>query len=219
MRIAREGIPLVLAGLVLTAVLWIAGWGGAALAALALSAFVAFFFRDPERDVPRQEAAILAPGDGKVIAVRDEGPERMVSIFLSLFDVHVNRAPISGVVQEVEHRPGRFLSAYKDAASRENERTRIVISGDRGTVTFMQVAGLVARRIVCHLRAGQTVSAGDRVGLIRFGSRVDVILPPTADPEVAVGDRVRGGLSVVARFRDRAGFPEEARKAAPEAGS
>jgi phosphatidylserine decarboxylase len=210
MRIAREGIPLVLAGLVLTVILWLAGWGGLALATLALSAFVAFFFRDPERDAPRREGAILAPGDGKVVAVRDEGPERMVSIFLSLFDVHVNRAPISGVVQEVEHRPGRFLSAYKEAASRENERTRIVISGDRGTVTFMQVAGLVARRIVCRLRPGQTVSAGERVGLIRFGSRVDVLLPPTADPEVVLGDRVRGGLSVVARYRETAASEEAA---------
>jgi phosphatidylserine decarboxylase len=200
MRIAREGIPLVLGGLVLTLVLWFAGWGGLGLAALLLSAFVAFFFRDPERDAPRLEGAILAPGDGRVIAVRSEGSRQMVSIFLSLFDVHVNRAPISGVVQEVEHRPGRFFSAYKDQASRENERTRIVISGDRGTVTFMQIAGLVARRIVCRLRAGQTVSAGERVGLIRFGSRIDLLLPASVEAEVAVGDRVRGGLSVIGRF-------------------
>lgn len=213
MRIAREGVPFVLAGLALTLILWVAGWGGLGLLALALTAFVIFFFRDPERDAPRQEGAILAPGDGKVVAVRDEGPERMVSIFLSLFDVHVNRAPISGVVQEVEHTPGRFLSAYKDAASRENERTRIVICGDRGPVTFLQVAGLVARRIVCRLRAGQTVSAGERVGLIRFGSRVDLFLPASAEPEVVVGDRVRGGLSVIARYREA----EVAPPAAPDA--
>jgi len=200
MRIARDGVPLVLGGLVLTLVLWFAGWGGLGLLALLLSAFVAYFFRDPERDAPRQDEAILAPGDGRVISVRNEGPRQMVSIFLSLFDVHVNRAPISGVVQEVEHRPGRFFSAYKDEASRENERTRIVISGDRGTVTFMQIAGLVARRIVCRLRPGQTVSAGQRVGLIRFGSRIDLLLPPSVEAEVAVGDRVRGGLSVIGRF-------------------
>jgi phosphatidylserine decarboxylase len=187
---------------VLTLVLWFAGWGGTGLAALLLSAFVAFFFRDPERDAPRLDGAILAPGDGRVIAIRSEGSRQMVSIFLSLFDVHVNRAPISGVVQEVEHRPGRFFSAYKDQASRENERTRIVISGDRGAVTFMQIAGLVARRIVCRLRAGQTVSAGERVGLIRFGSRVDLLLPASVEAEVAVGDRVRGGLSVIGRFPD-----------------
>lgn len=200
MRIAREGTPFILVGGALTLLLWAVGWLGAALVILLLTAFIVFFFRDPERTAPTDPEAVLAPGDGRVVAVRPEGQAIMVSIFLSLFDVHVNRSPISGVVREMEYRRGRFLAAFRENAPRENEQTRIVVSGEVGTVAFRQIAGLVARRIVCRVRPGQTVRAGERVGLICFGSRVDVLIPPPLVPTVRKGDRVRGGLTVVGRL-------------------
>jgi phosphatidylserine decarboxylase len=200
MRIAREGIPFILVGLALTLLLWIVGWRGTALVALLLTSFIVFFFRDPERTASAEPGAVLAPGDGRVVAVRSEGPATLVSIFLSLFDVHVNRSPISGVVQDMEYRRGRFRAAFRESARRENEQTRIVVSGEVGTVTFRQIAGLVARRIVCRVRPGQTLRAGERIGLICFGSRVDVLLPPPLIPTVREGDRVRGGLTVVGRL-------------------
>lgn len=199
MRIARDGIPFVLGGAALTVALWVLGWAPLALLALLLTVFIGWFFRDPEREVTRDPGAVLAPGDGRVVAVREEGHATLVSIFLSLFDVHVNRSPIGGVVQDVTHKPGRFGAAFREEASRRNEQTRVRINGDRGTVVLVQVAGLVARRIVCRIEAGQTVAAGQRIGLIRFGSRVDLLIPPSWSPTVREGDRVRGGLTVVAR--------------------
>jgi phosphatidylserine decarboxylase len=200
MRIARDGIPFVLAVVLAAAGAWLAGWTLAALILLGVAGFVAFFFRDPEREPPSDEDAVLAPGDGRVVAAENDGDRFRLSIFLSLFDVHVNRSPIAGLVRAVDHRPGRFRAAFRDQASEANEQTRIVVAGDRGTVTFKQIAGLVARRIVCRVKPGQTVRAGERVGLIRFGSRIDVVLPPGAAPTVGVGDRVRGGVTVVGRL-------------------
>jgi len=200
MRIAREGIPFVLATAALVLLAWILGSPLAALGLLLLAVFVAFFFRDPEREPPDDPDAVLAPGDGRIVAVEPEAGGSRVSIFLSIFDVHVNRSPIGGVVREVEHHPGRFRAAFRPDASEVNEHTRVVVTGERGTVTFKQIAGLVARRIVCRVRPGQTVQRGERIGLIRFGSRIDVLLPPGAGVTVTVGDRVRGGVSIVARL-------------------
>ena len=168
-----------------------------------LAAFVLYFFRDPERPVPAGEV-VVSPADGKVVDVRqldfDGQKTWKVSIFLSLFDVHVNRAPVSGIIQDLRYQPGRFLIASRPQASLENEQNTVTIQGERLTVTFKQIAGLLARRIVFRKKVGDRVERGERVGLVKFGSRVDVFLPREIPPVVAVGDRVRGGSSILARL-------------------
>jgi phosphatidylserine decarboxylase len=202
--IASEGWPLILPCFVVAAVLALLHWRAAAAVALALALFVTWFFRDPERTLPADPAAILSPADGRVVAV-DPGPAgTQVSIFLSVFNVHVNRAPVAGEVVEVVRFPGRFLAAWKHEASGENARAAVTVRTPRGDVRFVQVTGLIARRIVCSLRPGQRVARGERYGMIRFGSRVDLFLPPGAVPSVRVGDRVRGGSDTIARWRDAA---------------
>ncbi len=199
----RDGIHYGLALLFLG--IFAAYWGGPAWGAPAwcLAAFVLYFFRDPERLVPSGEV-VVSPADGKVVDVREvthEGQRAWkISIFLSVFDVHVNRAPLSGTIRSVRYQPGRFLMAFRPEASAENEQNTVTIEGDRLTVTFKQIAGLIARRIVFRKRLGDRVELGERVGLIKFGSRVDVFLPLDAPPAVAVGDRVRGGSSVLAQI-------------------
>ena len=180
-------------------------WGGPAWGAPAwfLAVFVLYFFRDPERIVP-SGAVIVSPADGKVVDVREvelDGRKTWkVSIFLSLFDVHVNRAPVAGTIRNLRYQPGRFLIASRPQASIENEQNTITIEGERLTITFRQIAGLLARRIVFRKKIGDRVALGERVGLIKFGSRVDVFLPPEVPPAVAVGDRVHGGTSILARL-------------------
>ena len=180
-------------------------WGGPAWGAPAwfLAVFVLYFFRDPERIVP-SGAVIVSPADGKVVDVREvelDGRKTWkVSIFLSLFDVHVNRAPVAGTIRNLRYQPGRFLIASRPQASIENEQNTITIEGERLTITFRQIAGLLARRIVFRKKIGDRVALGERVGLIKFGSRVDVFLPPEVPPAVAVGDRVQGGTSILARL-------------------
>ncbi len=172
---------------------------------LILALFVTYFFRDPERTPPEGEALILSPGDGKIIVneIRSDAAGtrfRLVSIFLSVFDVHVNRIPISGEVTHVQHVPGKFHKAFQPEAVVENERTEITIKSRFGEVSFSQVAGILARRIVCGLSVGDSVVRGSRFGLIRFGSRVDIFLDPEVQVDVKIGDRVAGGVSVIGRF-------------------
>ncbi len=200
--IAAEGWPFILGmGSVALLLVLFRLWP-AASAALLLTLFMAFFFRDPERAFPKEENLILSPADGKVIEVVPlSGGGTRVSIFLSIFDVHVNRIPCAGVVEEIERRRGRFLAAWDARASEENERCGIVLETPGGKVRVVQVAGLVARRIVCRLEKGQTVRRGERYGHIRFGSRVDLHLPAAAEVSVRRGDRVRGGADAVARWR------------------
>lgn len=174
---------------------WAWPWG--ILPVLALLAFTLNFFRDPERATPSDPLAIISPADGKIIRA---DPVR-ISVFMNVLDVHVCRAPVSGRVASVRHVDGDFLAAFKDEASDHNERTTIVIErSGRPAVAFTLVAGLIARRIVCRTEAGADVAAGQRVGLIRFGSRVDVDLPAGSRVAVAVGDRVVAGTSVLARL-------------------
>jgi phosphatidylserine decarboxylase len=200
------GMPVALDGYVFAALP-----GALALAALATghrrlavvpagaSAFCIWFFRNPERETPAGPVCV-SPADGRVVAVRDlgEGWSR-ISIFLSLFDVHVNRAPIGGTITSIRYQPGRFFVASKDAASAENEQNVITVAGNGTTVVFRQIAGLAARRIVCWKRAADVVAPGERVGLIRFGSRVDVELGPEWEIETAMGQRVRAGTTVIGR--------------------
>jgi len=195
LRIAREAFPfatglLLLAGAV---ALW-SPW--ASVAPLCLLAFTLYFFRDPDRKTPARPGVIVSPADGRII--RAAGGH--VSVFLNLLDVHVCRAPTGGRIQSVAHVPGRFLAAFKDAASEQNERTSIVLEGEHASLSFTLVAGVLARRIVCKVAPGQCVRAGERIGLIRFGSRVDMELPPSACLEVRLGDRVIAGETVIGTF-------------------
>jgi phosphatidylserine decarboxylase len=169
---------------------------------LALAAFFLWFFRDPERAIPTEAGAVVSPADGKVTDVSaielDGRPRARISIFLSVFDVHVNRSPVAGVITKVEYRHGRFRNALSAASAVENEQNIVTVEGDGHTVIFKQIAGVLARRIVFAKKLGDRVARGERVGLIKFGSRTDVLLGPAADVRVAVGDRVRGGATVLA---------------------
>jgi len=170
-----------------------------------LAGFCLYFFRDPERSVPPGPVAV-SPADGKVVAILpDSAGANRVSIFLNIFDVHVNRSPIAGKVMCVKYKKGQFLVASKEAASHSNEQNVITVEGGGTRVVFTQIAGLIARRIVCSKKAGDMVDAGERVGLIKFGSRVDVLLPAEANLMVKTGSRVRGGSSVLAVLPEATG--------------
>ncbi len=196
MKIARDGYLFAAPPLAVGGLIWLAGWTAPALLLLGLAAFILFFFRDPERKVPADPEVIVSPADGKVIQVRQEAAGTRLSIFLSVFNVHVNRAPVGGRIEECRHQPGRFLLAFDERASAENEQLIFQIGGLR----FSLIAGLVARRIIPWKRQGDHVEKGDRIALIRFGSRVDLLVPPEAELQVKAGDRVRAGSSVVARW-------------------
>jgi phosphatidylserine decarboxylase len=195
MMLDRAGWPFV-AGLgAFTLVLYaLAPWLAAVGAVLLV--FTLNFFRDPQRRPPDDPGAFLSPADGRII----RADAQRISIFMNVFDVHVCRSPVAGRVTSVVHEPGRFVAAMTDEASEHNERTAIVVQNPEGNpVRFALVAGLVARRIVCRVAAGRVLAAGERVGIIRFGSRVDVDLPAGTAPAVGVGDRVVAGETVVAR--------------------
>jgi len=182
-------------------------WAGLPL--FIMAAFCMYFFRDPERTVPAGPVAV-SPADGKVVAVRPEGSATRISIFLNIFDVHVNRTPISGTIADVRYQKGRFFVASKEIASAENEQNTVVVEGNGTRVVFKQIAGLIARRIVFSKKPGDRVAAGERVGLIKFGSRVDVTLGPEWDIVVREGMRVSAGSSVLARRKDSRPEAEDA---------
>jgi phosphatidylserine decarboxylase len=207
MRIAKEGYRVILVPAILTVFAAVLGWAWvAAVLALATSACAAFF-RDPDRTPPPGEGLILSPADGKIVDIREvkdaaSGATGMtVSIFMSPLDVHVNRAPVRGRVEDVRYQKGRFIAAYHDDASENNERNALTIIDPRGRkVELVQIAGIMARRIVCRVKRGDSLEAGERFGIIMFGSRVDVHFPPGSCVEVAEGQRVRGGETILARF-------------------
>ena len=184
------------------AVAWLAGpWF--AVPAWILALFCLNFFRDPEREIPAGPVAV-SPADGKVVAVKAESPTlNRISIFLNIFDVHVNRTPIPGVVRAVHYQEGKFHVASREESSAANEQNVITVEGDGSTVVFKQIAGLIARRIVCSKKPGDRLSPGERVGLIKFGSRVDVLLGPEWEIVVQPGMHVSAGSSILARRRDR----------------
>lgn len=188
------GAGFALAGVAMT---WVQPW--AALPLFVLAGFCVYFFRDPEREIPSGPVAV-SPADGKIVAVHPEGLDhKRVSIFLNIFDVHVNRTPISGTITDVKYRKGRFLVASKAKASLENEQNTVIVEGNGTRVVFSQIAGLIARRIVFDKKPGDIVAAGERIGLIKFGSRVDVVFGPEWDILVRVGMHVAAGSSVLAR--------------------
>lgn len=166
-----------------------------------LALFCLYFFRDPDRTIPDGPVAV-SPADGKVVGILGDGAEcTRISIFLNVFDVHVNRAPIAGKITNIEYTKGQFLVASRQDASSQNERNTVTIAGEATSVRFAQIAGLIARRIVFHNKLGDTVAKGDRVGLIKFGSRVDVFLGPEWEIKVRTGERVAGGSSILAQRR------------------
>jgi len=221
-KIAREGFPFAAAALLLAGIFWAGAWAGlgglegagwwairlAAWTFTILSVFVLWFFRNPEPEVPSDVTLVVSPGQGKIIKVEevDEssylgGPARKISIFLSVFDVHVQRAPVSGTVEHKVYRPGAYAVAWADKASEDNEQASLGIVTDHGRILVRQIAGLVARRILTDPAEGDSVQRGHRFGLIRFGSRVDLFLPMHWEVLCSVGDRVRVGSTVLARQR------------------
>ncbi len=176
-------------------------WMVAAGVLVGLAAFVAFFFRDPHRRIPAGAGIIVSPADGRVVRIQKEGEATRVSIFLSIFDVHVNRSPIEGAITEIRYRKGKYRAAFNDLASVENEQNRLIIQGEGIRIECSQIAGLVARRIVCWKKAGDSVGRGEKFGLIRFGSRADLLLPEGVELQVQVGDRVSGGSSQIGVVR------------------
>ncbi len=211
---AVEGIPFIAFSGFATLVLALAGYGTAAVIGLAVTGFVTWFFRDPCRTTPAEAGCVVAPADGKVIQVREVddrehtgGRALRISIFMNVFNVHVNRIPCSGTVRQVSMQPGKFYAADKDKAVLHNERCALLIeTADRQLYGLVQVAGLIARRIVCRAETGDQVARGQRYGLIRFGSRVDLYLPVTVRPNVREGEKVRCGETIVAFFP---GHPEQ----------
>ena len=194
------GLPL----LVLGAAAYFAHWMIVAIVLVCLALFVFSFFRDPERVIPSEPGAIVSPGDGRVVVVTDEDyaglPGKRISIFLAVWNVHVNRAPAAGVITRMEYRPGKFLAAMRERASMENEQNVFTLSTESGEMVFKQIAGLIARRVVSWKKAGERIARGERIGLVRFGSRVDVWVPKDAEILVRVGENVKGGSSVLAHW-------------------
>ena len=208
-------------GLIVAAI--VVGWAarpGWALVPLLLASFFLWFFRDPERAIPETAGAVVSPADGKVTDVSwvTTGGEKQarISIFLSVFDVHVNRSPIAGIVRDVRYQKGKFLNAMNQASAEENEQNVVRVEGDGQVVIFKQIAGLLARRIVFHPKVGDRLERGQRVGLIKFGSRTDILLNSTASLQVKVGDRVRGGASILAYLQPNGDLASAASHSADE---
>jgi len=205
MKIAKEGFLFIAPSLALAAFLLYVGWWPLGAFFLLLAAAFVFFFRDPARKIPDDERLILSPADGKVLAVDTlpshpdlPGPVTRVCIFLSLFDVHLTRAPLTGTIRRVDYHPGKFFPAYRDEAGELNESNSLLIDGEKIPVSLKQIVGVAARRIKCFVRADDCVVRGQKIGLIYFGSRVEACLPPGTTIKAGVGQKVRAGESVIA---------------------
>jgi phosphatidylserine decarboxylase len=200
----KFALPPIVAGVVCV----IFGWKIAAGILIFLGLFVFYFFRDPQRIIPADPGIVVSPADGRVVQIVDELHDSVmrhrISIFLSIWNVHVQRAPVAGRIADVVYRPGRFYAAFRSSASVENEQNLIYIHTPAGTIVFIQIAGAIARRVICWKREGEIISRGDRVGLIRFGSRVDVWLPMDTEVTVTRGQNVKGGESVIAKWNSTA---------------
>ncbi len=196
--VAREGIPFLLPPLIMALICLALGWWGWGGVLVLVAFALGSFFRDPKRTIPQQPGLIVSPADGRVVKLADSAHGTVISIFLSVFNVHVNRAPIGGSIRSQKYQSGKFLMAFDDRASVENEQMIWKIEGE-ASVTFCVIAGWVARRIVAWKKEGDTVKRGDRIGLIKFGSRVDITIPANFAVVVEKGDRVRGGSGILAR--------------------
>ncbi len=206
--VAFEGLKLIIPLAVLTIVLMWLEWIIAGFILLALTLFVLFFFRDPRRRTPEGENVVVSPADGKVIVIKDiyepdylQQNVKQISIFLSVFNVHVNRAPIGGTIEIVKYNPGKFHIAALDKASLENEQTATVIADGKTKMLVKQIAGILARRIICYVQPGDVVKRGERYGLICFGSRVDIFLPIDSEIKVKLGDKIKGARDIIALLK------------------
>ena len=206
--IAKEGYIFIFPIAICSALCWALGWKIAGFVAAGIFAFVVYFFRDPEREIPDTPNAVISPADGKVIEIVTESdpflgePFKRVSVFLNIFNVHINRAPIAGRVEKMRYNPGKFLAAFNHKASFDNEQTAVLFQNGDDKVLVKQIAGLIARRIICWPKEGDHYGLGQRFGLIRFGSRVDIFLPLNARLKVSNGDHVVGGTSIIAYLED-----------------
>lgn len=206
--LAPEGKSIIAGAVVATTAFGLGGWAGEilvlkllAVICLLFLVLCLIFFRDPDRITPPGENLILSPADGKVVFVGDEtgseGEAKQVSIFLSIFNVHANRVPVSGVVKKASYSKGKFLAAFKEEASKANEQTEIHIASGESLIKVKQIAGIVARRIICYLKEGDEVLRGDRLGYIRFGSRTEIVVPSDTRIRVSVGEKVTGGQTII----------------------
>lgn len=206
--VAVEGWPFILPLAICTLLLFIFGWVITGFILLTLTLFVLFFFRDPKRTVTEGKNVVVSPADGKIVAIKyiDE-PDYLqqsvfqISIFLSIFNVHVNRTPVSGKIETVKYNPGKFHIAAMEKASLENEQTVMVIANENRKILVKQIAGIIARRIVCYAKLGDVIQKGERYGIIRFGSRVDIFLPKDSEIKVKLGDRVKGARDIIALLK------------------
>ena len=197
---AKDAFPFLIPLLILTVLLWLYGSKALAIVFLILSLFLAFFFRDPERNIPDDPSLVVAPADGKIVEIlRQADGTTRISIFLSIFNVHINRAPVDGIIESIQYTPGKFKPAFDPSASADNERNVLVIDHGSYKIKVSQIAGILARRIVCWKKPGEHVQKGERFGLIKFGSRVDLTLPRDVIPSVKMGDKVKGGSTVMGR--------------------
>jgi phosphatidylserine decarboxylase len=211
--IARAGYPFILAAAFATAVFALLEASVLAVTGLMVTLCICGFFRDPDRVIPRLPGAVVSPADGKVVIAGPaqsspffDGPCQQVSIFMSVFNVHVNRIPCTGTVRKIDYRPGRFMAAHLGEASVQNERNAVTIqTGNDRSMCVVQVAGLVARRIICRLQPEERVERGRRFGMICFGSRLDVYLPPEVSLQVVKGEKVRAGTTIIAQWPPAAG--------------
>jgi phosphatidylserine decarboxylase len=210
----REGYYFGLPPFLLGVISVTSGWRSGILAGsvlVALGLFVFYFFRDPERNIPSEPGLVVSPADGRVVVVTEEErggrPGKRISIFLAIWNVHVNRSPAAGAIAKLEYKPGKFLAAWAEKASLENEQNVFTLASEHGEIVFKQIAGWVARRVVSWKKACDVVERGERVGLVRFGSRVDVWLAAEAEILVKVGQNVKGGSSVIARIAEPVGAP------------
>lgn len=203
---AKEGIPYIILFLAPAVALIILGWWAGVVVCLGLAGSMIFFFRDPHRDCPDDDHLIVSPADGRVVVVAPADPASVdspiqVSIFLSPLDVHINRSPVGGEIVDVVYKPGAFHVASRDIASVENEQNVVTIRGRYATIVFRQIAGVVARRVVFWKKKGDRLRLGERVGLMKFSSRMDVVMPAEVEVVARRGDRVVGGVTVIGRFR------------------
>jgi len=216
LRLTKDGTDVILVAISGVIIFTLAGFICSAIIAKLLMVsswifllFTFYFFRDPERIIPPDENAIVSAADGKVVEIKEivenqylQSNAKQISVFMSIFNVHVNRIPMSGQVGFFEYRPGKFVKAYKNAASKENEQTVIGIENPHCKILIKQIAGILARRIVCHLREGFHVQRGERFGMIKFGSRVDMILPSSAKITVQLNQKVKGGETIIAKIQN-----------------
>lgn len=209
MKIAREGLVFILPSLLLGLSLLIPGWWLASIFFLLLSSAFAFFFRDPRRTPPAGQNVVVSPADGRVTRIEDipyhpevQGRAKCISIFLSLFDVHFTRSPIAAEIKKIDYHPGKFFPAYREEARLQNEANSLLLSSPAANIFLRQMVGIAARRIKCYVKPGERVETGQKIGLIYFGSRVDVYLPASIEIKVRLNQKVKGGLTIAGEIKN-----------------